>query len=182
MATRRRSSWKLDNQGQYAKQIGWKLSASGKRTQNKFRLGTHQREAERREARLRALWDVIECRISDFDFEEPQWTPLTLDWAKQVADGTYPPLAALEPGELARNATGVPSLQHAFTGSPRGPFDFSTFELGRSCARMDSGDSIEILSVSVQIALRTSHTRERVVSQPLYRMRRRSTDHFSTSS
>ena len=37
MATRRRSSWKLDNQGRYPKQIGWKLSASGKRTQHKFR-------------------------------------------------------------------------------------------------------------------------------------------------
>ena len=68
MATRRRTTWKPDHSGQYPKQIGWKLSASGKRTQHKFRLGTHQREAERREARLRALWDVIERRISDFDF------------------------------------------------------------------------------------------------------------------
>lgn len=131
MATRRRTAWKPDHSGQYPKQIGWKLSGSGKRVQHKFRLGSHQREAERREARLRNLWDVIERRVSDFQFDGPLWSELTLDWAKQIAGGVYPPRIAIEPGELARDyAHRVLALRHAFTGFPLDPADVSTFEIG----------------------------------------------------
>jgi hypothetical protein len=49
-----------DNQGQFDRQLGWKLNASGKRVQHKFRLGSDRMTAELREARLRRVWGVIE--------------------------------------------------------------------------------------------------------------------------
>jgi hypothetical protein len=55
MATRARQGWKLDPQGQYARQIGWKRNGSGRRVQHKFRLGADLNEARRREQRLREV-------------------------------------------------------------------------------------------------------------------------------
>ena len=39
MATRNRLHWKLDGQGEYARQVGWKYSRNQKLIQHKFRLG-----------------------------------------------------------------------------------------------------------------------------------------------
>ena len=38
MATRTRQGWKLDSEGKYARQVGWKISRNGKLLQHKFRL------------------------------------------------------------------------------------------------------------------------------------------------
>lgn len=74
-----------DSQGQYVRQLGWKDSGSRGRVQHKFRLGTDQREAERRDDRLRQLWDQImkgrgaeaeEARCWDRSPLEPQRSTL----------------------------------------------------------------------------------------------------------
>ena len=93
MATRSRQTWKLDAQGQYARQIGWKQNAQGKRVQHKFRLGTDLTEAKRREQRLRELWERIEGTSRA---EIPLWDDLTLEIARQITKGFHqillPPL------------------------------------------------------------------------------------------
>ena len=60
MATRNRLHWKLDGQGEYARQVGWKLSRNGKLIQHKFRLGADLKEAKRREQKLLELWAQVE--------------------------------------------------------------------------------------------------------------------------
>ncbi|ADB18065.1 hypothetical protein Psta_3401 [Pirellula staleyi DSM 6068] len=84
MGTRTRITWKLDKQGQYARQIGRKRADNGKVVQHKFRLGAELVEAKRREQRLRELWEQIEA-------EHPrgaaEWTSETLSFARQIAKG-----------------------------------------------------------------------------------------------
>ncbi|MDB5387298.1 MAG: Resolvase helix-turn-helix domain protein [Planctomycetaceae bacterium] len=74
----------LDSQGQYVRQLGWKQNANGSRVQHKFRLGADKREAERRDDRLRQLWEQI-CK--DTPQAEALWDNLTLEIAKQIAKG-----------------------------------------------------------------------------------------------
>lgn len=83
MATRSRQSWKLDAQGQYARQIGWKRNGKGSRVQHKFRLGSDLNEARRREQRLRELWEHIEAQTE----AEPLWDEMGLEVARQIAKG-----------------------------------------------------------------------------------------------
>ena len=73
-----------DSRGQYVRQLGWKQNSSGSRVQHKFRLGTDRREAERRDDRLRQLWEQI-CK--DRPAGEALWDDLTLEIAKQIAEG-----------------------------------------------------------------------------------------------
>ena len=61
MATRNRQNWKLDNQGEYPRQIGWKYSRNGKLIQHKCRLGADLKEVKRREHKLLELWGQIEA-------------------------------------------------------------------------------------------------------------------------
>ena len=84
MGTRTRKSWKLDSQGQYARQIGWQRSRNGKLVQHKFRLGDELGEAKRRERRLREFWEGIEATSTE---QPPVWTPFTLHIAKQIEKG-----------------------------------------------------------------------------------------------
>jgi hypothetical protein len=87
MATRTRQDWKLDDQGQYARQIGWHYSRNGKLSQHKFRLGNDLKEAKRREQRLLDLWNRMEETMS----ARPMvWTLHTLEWAKSIAKGVWP--------------------------------------------------------------------------------------------
>jgi len=84
MATRAASLSKPDRQGQYARQLGWKINQSGKRVQHKFRLGTDKSAAELREALLRRVWEVVEKQA---DNRDPTWSEVTLEIANQVAKG-----------------------------------------------------------------------------------------------
>ena len=84
MATRTGRLSKPDSQGQYVRQLGWKLTPKGSKGQHKFRLGTDRPEAERRDARLRQLWETIERDCCD---GQPLWDDLTLEIAKQIAKG-----------------------------------------------------------------------------------------------
>ncbi|QDT64782.1 hypothetical protein [Calycomorphotria hydatis] len=131
MATRQRRGWKAGPDGKFTRQIGWKWNSSGKQVQHKFRLGTNQREAQRREARLRHLWDTIERRVTAFDFDGAMWNELTLGWAKQIANGTFPPRVQIEPDETPREyASRLLQLRYAFAGFPLDPHDIATFEIG----------------------------------------------------
>jgi len=98
MVTRNRQIWKLDNQGQYSRQIGWKLSRGGKRAQHKFRLGTDLKEAKRREQRLIELWEQVE-KLSRTG--PPLWDEIALEIGSQIARGQYPIVLSPFAGELA---------------------------------------------------------------------------------
>ena len=84
MAARTGRLSKPDSQGQFVRQLGWKLNTKAKRVQHKFRLGTEKREAERREDRLRQLWEQVE---KDDQSGQPLWDGLTLEIARQIAKG-----------------------------------------------------------------------------------------------
>lgn len=103
MTTRTRQSWKLDAQGQYARQIGWKQNDIGKLTQHKFRLGNDLKEAKRRDQKLQDFWSQIETLSTS---QPVIWTRETLDIAKQVAKGnthvTVAPRPQDSPDEYAR--------------------------------------------------------------------------------
>jgi hypothetical protein len=85
MATRSRQKWKPDSRGYYTRQLGWELSKSGKLQQHKFILGTDRKEAERRERKLRELWDSFCNSCED---ERPLWPEDLLIIAKRIAKGT----------------------------------------------------------------------------------------------
>ena len=89
MATRNRQHWKLDNQGEYARQIGWKDSRNGKLIQHKFRLGADLKEAKRREQKLLELWGQVEATTAYSGLPTIVWSNAMLDIAKRVAKGRF---------------------------------------------------------------------------------------------
>jgi len=99
MATRVRRTWRPSSDGQFARQVGWKLTRSGKRGQVKFRLGSDVREAKRRELMLVRMWEYVE-KTSDAD--PLVWPSELLDLAKQVARDGVAKVAKRdgEPGSL----------------------------------------------------------------------------------
>ncbi|HET6574124.1 MAG TPA: hypothetical protein VFG68_11010 [Fimbriiglobus sp.] len=91
---------KPDAQGRYRPYLGWKADIAigddgtprySNQRQHRFNLGTDKREAERRLARLRELWDE-NCRANG----EEVWTAHALSYAERIARGEYrievPPL------------------------------------------------------------------------------------------
>ena len=84
MATRTRQDWKLDDQGEYPRRIGWKHTKSNKLDQHKFRLGADLKEAKRREQKLLEFWEAIEATC---DRPPAVWNDFTLGVAKQLAKG-----------------------------------------------------------------------------------------------
>jgi len=80
-----------DNQGRYRPYLGWKADMTfeadmtprySNRRQRRFNLRTDKREAEKRLARLRELWDE-NCRVNG----EEVWSRLALSYAEQIAKG-----------------------------------------------------------------------------------------------
>jgi hypothetical protein len=86
MASRTRQNWKLDGQGEFPRQVGWKYSRNQKLVQHKFRLGDDLKEAKRREQKLLELWGHIEATAST-PGKPVTWSPFTLYVAKQIAKG-----------------------------------------------------------------------------------------------
>jgi hypothetical protein len=84
MAMRRKKLWKPDADGYYSRQLGWKLSPTGKRVQHTFRLGTEQRDAELRELKLRTLWERVERGCAP---AAALWSDTTLELGKAIARG-----------------------------------------------------------------------------------------------
>ena len=87
MATRNRKTWKPNKAGVFERQIGWKLSRTGKRVQHKFRFACTLKDALRREQKIVELWEGIEATTFG---GEPQWCETTTDIAKQIATGKVP--------------------------------------------------------------------------------------------
>ena len=84
MATRTRRNWKPDPRGYYSRQMGWERSKTGKLQQHKFLLGTDRKEAERRERKLRELWDSFVASSKD---DRPLWPDDLMVVAKRIAKG-----------------------------------------------------------------------------------------------
>ena len=81
MASRNRDL-RPDPHGRYRPYLGWKVGEDGKRRQHRFNLGTDKREAERRFAKIRELYDD-NCRF----VREDTWSPLALSFAEEIAQG-----------------------------------------------------------------------------------------------
>jgi len=84
MGTRSHTTWNLDDQGEYPRQLGWKLSRNGGLVQHKFRLGNDLDEAKRREQRIKELWGRVEATAKT---KPVLWPPFALDAAKELAHG-----------------------------------------------------------------------------------------------
>ena len=101
MATRSRQKWKLDNQGEYARQVGWKYSRNGKLIQHKFRLGDDLKEAKRREQKLLEFWGQVE---QDSASQPVVWTSFALEAGETDRKGKVPDRSPSEaprsPGSL----------------------------------------------------------------------------------
>ncbi len=95
MATRTRAAWKRRPDGQFDCRVGWKTTSGGKRDQHKFRLGTDEKEARRRDLLLRQIWE----RVEELQPVDPSWTPDSLDVAKLVAQGDRVIEIKRSPGE-----------------------------------------------------------------------------------
>lgn len=91
-----------DPQGRYRPYLGWKIGVDDERRQHRFNLGTDKREAERRMALLRSIWDENCRQYGD------TWEPSVLVYAEAVARGEQQilqrPVPELddEPDEYAR--------------------------------------------------------------------------------
>ena len=86
MATRQRKDWTAEANGQYTRNLGWKLNErTGEYVQHKFYLGTDRKQAERRNQRLVELWEQEERRHTGAG--RATWNPLTLRIAKAFANG-----------------------------------------------------------------------------------------------
>ena len=74
-----------DARGNYVRNLGWKLTETGGRAQQRFYLGKDSEEARRRNALLQELWAVIEAEA-----ESPKtalWTATTLQIGIAIAGG-----------------------------------------------------------------------------------------------
>ena len=81
---RRNRDLSPDPQGRYRPYLGWKIGGDGKKRQHRFNLGTDRKEAERRLAKLRELYDE-NCRVN----REDRWSPLALSYAEEIAKGRH---------------------------------------------------------------------------------------------
>jgi hypothetical protein len=97
MPSRSRLQWKPDARGYYTRQIGWKLSRTGKLQQHKFLLGKDRREAEIRERKLRELWDRYERTAGT---SRPTWPEGLMVIAECVAKGSSEIVVQRLPGEM----------------------------------------------------------------------------------
>ena len=104
MSVVRKRRLKPDSKGRYRPYIGWKLGDDGTRRQHRFNLGTDRKEAERRYARIQALYDD-DCRLSaEAPLEAQQratvagcWSPRAFQYAQQIADGATAIEMSLDP-------------------------------------------------------------------------------------
>ncbi|MAG93376.1 MAG: hypothetical protein CMJ48_06460 [Planctomycetaceae bacterium] len=129
MATRKARLSNRDSQGQFSRQIGWKVNAAGKRVQHKFRLGSDSMEAERRDGRLRELWEQVEQAGG----EAALWNETTLDIARQLAKGESVIRLKLREGESDTDyARRIRSEQATFATFRILPADEMAFTRGSS--------------------------------------------------
>jgi hypothetical protein len=78
----------LDRSGQYRRDLGWKLTRSGKRAQHRFYLGRDKNKAQVCETRLEAFWSDLEgYYAAERKGESPVWEDWSLEIAEAITDG-----------------------------------------------------------------------------------------------
>jgi len=134
MVTRFRTQWKPNSKGYYERQIGWKRSSSGKLLQHKFLLGTDLREAQRRERKLRELWDRFEASQLE---ERLLWPEALLEIAKRVAKGDSKIEIPRKPDEMQFTyADRIRRLQATYPVIAFLPADQHAYEVGQEALRL----------------------------------------------
>jgi hypothetical protein len=130
VATRSRSCLRPNAAGCYCRQLGWELSRNGKLQQHKFALGTDLKEGQRRERRLRELWDLYEESRKD---PRPRWPAHLLDVAKRIAKGEREVPVERNPDETQITYAGrIQRLQSQYPVVVFVPGDRLAFEVGRA--------------------------------------------------
>jgi hypothetical protein len=79
----RETSLKPDRNGVIWRNLGWKKTRTGQRSQHKFNLGTNRKEAQYRFAILKRLWQTIQER----EGEDATWDDFTLRVGTGIASG-----------------------------------------------------------------------------------------------
>ena len=134
MATRARLTWKPDSRGYYTRALGWEYSKSGKLQQHKFLLGTDRKEAERRERKLRELWETFERTCGE---AKPLWTEALLIIAQRVAKGIPDAPVPRHPRELQyQYAARIQRMQAKYPVISFVPEDLHAFEIGQAALEM----------------------------------------------
>jgi hypothetical protein len=78
----------LDLTGQYRRDLGWKLTRSGKRAQQRFYLGRNKNTAQVSETRLEAFWSALEGYFAaERKGESPLWEEWSLEIAEAITEG-----------------------------------------------------------------------------------------------
>lgn len=141
--TRTRRTWKPDARGYYARQLGWVRTRSGNLQQHKFLLGTDRKEAERRERKLRELWESF---CASCDDEKPLWPDDLLSIAKSIAQGIPEVTIARGKNELQITYAGrIRRIQAKYPVVLFKPKDQYAFDVGQ--AALDEFEAIpELLS------------------------------------
>jgi integrase len=130
VSTRSRSYLRPNAAGCYCRQLGWELSRNGKLQQHKFALGTDLKEAQRRERRLRELWDLFEESQKD---SRPLWPEHLLDVAKRIAKGDREVPVERKPDETQITYAGrIQRLQSQYPVVAFVPADRLAYEVGRA--------------------------------------------------
>lgn len=134
MATRSRLTWKPDARGYYTRHIGWERTKSGKLQQHKFLLGTDRKEAERRERKLRELWDEFEKTREE---HRPLWPEGLLEVAMRIAKGAPNIPVPRGPKELQVHYTArIQRMQSKYPVICFIPEDQHAFEVGQAALEM----------------------------------------------
>ena len=153
MATRSRLTWKPDSRGYYTRHIGWERTKSGKLQQHKFLLGTDRKEAERRERKLRELWDEFEKTCQE---HRPLWPDGLLEVAMRVAKGAINIPVPRGPKEKQFQYTArIQRMQAKYPVICFIPEDQHAFEIGQAALEMfeaipDSTRDLKILPIDVE--------------------------------
>jgi hypothetical protein len=83
---RRRRKWKPDSNGRYSRILGWKEALGCRLIRHKFYLGSEEKAARERAAKLECMWEKVEERAKQLA-KPPCWDREALKIAKAVAQG-----------------------------------------------------------------------------------------------
>jgi hypothetical protein len=114
---RRRENLKPDANGEYSRQIGWKVNKEGTGlVQPRFRVGANERSAELAIRRLEQLWTVIEEEHEQrrVNGSKPVWDCNSLEVAKAIAKGASQYIVPRNGDDPSRYACRVQPLQRRF--------------------------------------------------------------------
>jgi hypothetical protein len=164
MATRTRRNWKPDPRGYYSRQIGWERSKTGKLQQHKFLLGTDRKEAERRERKLRELWDSFVAGSKD---ARRLWSDDLMVVAKRVAKGIPEIPIPRGPSEKQHEyAARIQRMQSKYPVVLFLPEDQHAFEIGQAALELFESipheDDVPIRKVDTDVAQALEEAKKRL--------------------